>query len=238
MPGNPAVYPICTDQDFVGNKVGFALEVQARPQPDNHTIRIDFGAANWGYGWQFPKSGAVTIGVGGLQKKNPDLAQSLTAYMNMLGEPELKVKGHHLPFGHFLKSPGRGNILLCGDAAGLVDPITGEGIAHALFSGAAAAEVAAKASTPGANINTTREYQARLTDIHKSLRIARALRTLIFAAPFQNLAARSLAGSGSLRATYLGLLAGDLEYPTFLRRVATRLPSLLKQTVFPKRPML
>ena len=49
--------------------------------------------------------------------------------------PPAKIKGHFIPFGDFRRSPGKGNILLCGDAAGLVEPITGEGIAFAMLSG-------------------------------------------------------------------------------------------------------
>jgi flavin-dependent dehydrogenase len=49
------------------------------------------------------------------------------------------VRGHHLP----VRRPGSplasGRVLLAGDAAGLLDPLTGEGIHAAIWSGGAAA---------------------------------------------------------------------------------------------------
>ena len=53
--------------------------------------------------------------------------------------PEAKIKGHYLPFGHYCRQPGRGRTLLCGDAAGLVEPLMAEGIYNAIKSGQCAA---------------------------------------------------------------------------------------------------
>jgi flavin-dependent dehydrogenase len=59
------------------------------------------------------------------------------------------VKGHFIPIGdpHFI--PGEANVLLCGDAAGAVDPLSGEGLDFAMQTGGAAgAAVAAALSGP------------------------------------------------------------------------------------------
>jgi flavin-dependent dehydrogenase len=60
-----------------------------------------------------------------------------------------KVKGHHLPFGSFAKHTLFDRALLLGDAAGFVNPLTGEGIEFALESGAFAAETVAEAAATG-----------------------------------------------------------------------------------------
>ncbi|HBT01822.1 MAG TPA: hypothetical protein DEB47_18655, partial [Citreicella sp.] len=112
--------------------IGFALEIEAPPSEDQ-SLQVDFGVAAWGYGWRFAKSGSTTIGVGGLQARNPDMKARLAAYLALLPDQAgARVMGHHLPFGELRRVPGHGRMLLAGDAAGLVDPITGEGIAHAL----------------------------------------------------------------------------------------------------------
>ncbi len=46
-----------------------------------------------------------------------------------------KIYGHPIPFGNYLDKPAYKNILLVGDAAGLADSISGEGIFYAQRSG-------------------------------------------------------------------------------------------------------
>jgi geranylgeranyl reductase family protein len=110
---------------------------------------IYFGVTNWGYGWIFPKKEKLTIGVAGLWSANKNLKKSMLKFLKQILEktPDVKIKGHYLPFGRYLSTPGKENILLIGDAAGLVDPITGEGIAFAMQSGKFAAESILEASS-------------------------------------------------------------------------------------------
>ena len=123
--------------------IGFALEVEAgaphlRPGGD---LQVSFGAVKGGYGWSFPKRHSTTVGVGGPVALTPDMRPGLDRYLSDCGIPSTActVKGHLLPVGDFRAVPGQGAVLLAGDAAGLVDPVTGEGIAHAMQSGQFAA---------------------------------------------------------------------------------------------------
>jgi geranylgeranyl reductase family protein len=107
---------------------------------DSSTMRIDWGTLASGYGWIFPKRGYLNIGVGGPLV----VGRLLRPYLARLLETEgilksgaaggLQFRGHQLP----TLLPGtplsRGNVLLAGDAAGLVDPLTGDGISCALHS--------------------------------------------------------------------------------------------------------
>ena len=60
--------------------------------------------------------------------------ESFFRYLNSIdlekqaGSP---LQGHPLPFGNYLKTPGKGRVLLVGDACGLADPLLGEGIYYA-----------------------------------------------------------------------------------------------------------
>ncbi|KUF10699.1 geranylgeranyl reductase [Pseudoponticoccus marisrubri] len=212
-------------QAFDRARVGFALEVERPGAAPEAPLRIDFGAANWGYGWQFPKPDGTTIGVGGVMARNPDMKAALRSYLDLLGiSEELPVKGQFLPFGDFRAVPGRGRVLLAGDAAGLVDPITGEGIAHALKSGALAAEAATAALEAGDPDSALRRYGRALAPIHRGLRQAGLLRHIMFREHLRPAFIRSFRASRSLRGEYLRLLAGETEYGAIMQQMALRLP--------------
>ncbi|MCR8547840.1 geranylgeranyl reductase family protein [Salipiger sp. P9] len=207
--------------------IGFALETEAPPDPEA-TLRIDFGAARWGYGWRFPKPGSTTIGVGGLHARNPGMKAAMARYLAEIGAaPDLRIKGHFLPFGSFRAHPGRGAVLLTGDAAGLVDPITGEGIGHAVHSGRLAAESIVAALAAGVPDSALRRYRQALRPLHRDLRLARMLRPLLFSERLGPRMTRVLRGSESARMRYMALLAGETDYPEFLAHALRRLPARL-----------
>jgi flavin-dependent dehydrogenase len=54
------------------------------------------------------------------------------------------LKAHHLPLSTHRPIPGRGRLLLAGDALSLINPFTGEGIFYAVVSGALAGSAAAR----------------------------------------------------------------------------------------------
>jgi menaquinone-9 beta-reductase len=107
--------------------------------------QIYFGFINAGYGWVFPKPAFVTVGLGGLTRSNGrNIKDYFEIFLRRLLKDEIKmperVSGYPIPFHNFMKQPGKGNVLLAGDAAGLVEPITGEGMYFAMLSGKLAAE--------------------------------------------------------------------------------------------------
>ncbi|MEN9061157.1 hypothetical protein [Ponticoccus litoralis] len=194
---------------------------------------IDFGAAEWGYGWQFPKTTGTTVGVGGIMARNPDLKRAMKAYMARLDIPEgARVKGQFLPFGGFRKRPGQGRVLLAGDAAGLVDPITGEGIAHALHSGELAAQAAAQALGADHPEAALGRYTTALRPIHNGLTLARLLRTIMFRHALRPAFIRSFRESRRLREEYLRLLAGETDYAPLMRKTARRMPGFAARALF------
>lgn len=223
-------------QAFDRGRIGFGLEVEAPAAPDNAEapVRIDFGAADWGYGWHFPKTCSSTIGVGGVLARNADMKAMMRSYLTLLGQdPDQKAKGQFLPFGDFRRVPGRGRTLLAGDAAGLVDPITGEGIAYAMKSGQLAALAAAAALREGRPETALARYRRSLRPMHRALRQARAIRLMIFARPFRGSFVAAFRRSGQLRHLYLRLLAGEIEYPEMARATLRRFPAFLWRSIRP-----
>lgn len=212
-------------QAFDQQKIGFALEIEQPGDPTDLPLRIDFGAADWGYGWHFPKLETTTIGVGGVLSRNSDMKAALSRYLETLGAGKgTRVKGQFLPFGDFRKVPGKGRVLLAGDAAGLVDPITGEGIAHAVKSGSLAAQAAIAALGAGAPNQALDRYVKLLGPLHASLRQAGWLRHIMFREALRPAFLRSFKHSRTLRGEFLSLLSGDTEYSEIIRKTALRLP--------------
>lgn len=126
-----------------------ALEVEVEdPQRSwGNELRGDFDLVPGGYGWVFPKDGVLSIGVASWRPGigGRVLSAALERYLSRLGltaRPVLRRHGHPIPVG------GRVPVaqligpraLRLGDAAGLADPLFGEGIAHAMESAALAAD--------------------------------------------------------------------------------------------------
>jgi len=131
-----------------------ALPAQLPASDAPHDLVFDFSPIPGGYGWLFPKGDHVNIGVGAFAPNDsPDQLKIVTrtllaAYtQRKLGVTLPKeVTGQHLGMGGHLYVPC-GRVLLTGDAAGLVDPLTGEGIHSAIVSGQAAAAAILEASS-------------------------------------------------------------------------------------------
>jgi menaquinone-9 beta-reductase len=106
---------------------------------------------------------------------------------------------------------------LAGDAAGLVDPITREGIFFALQSGALAAQAAASA-------DSAREYTARVNDeIAPELRRAALLKAGFFRPRFTRLLIDALQHSAAVRGVMADLVAGRQTYAGLKWRLAKTL---------------
>ncbi len=138
----------------VGNRLGYEAAATAAvalegnfPYPDGvperwrHRVALHFGSYPGGYGWVFPKGDHVNVGVGGWKDAmGPRLREHLAAVCETYGfevDRLENLRGHHLPMqrrGMVMAAQGSAVV---GDAAGLVDPLSGEGIYAALASGTA-----------------------------------------------------------------------------------------------------
>ena len=104
---------------------------------------VELGVVPGGYAWVFPKGDHVNVGVGGWEREGPRLRERLRELCVTSGIDETKVRdlrGHRLPMRGASRRPGEQRVLLVGDAAGLVDPLSGDGMYEAFVSGRLAAE--------------------------------------------------------------------------------------------------
>lgn len=100
-----------------------------------------FGDVEVGYLWVFPKSDHLSVGIGALHPKPGELQAVLARVMKRYGiSLDGKQHGHPLPIYMRREQINTARTFLAGDAAGFVDPFTGEGIRFALKSGCLAAE--------------------------------------------------------------------------------------------------
>jgi geranylgeranyl reductase family protein len=95
-----------------------------------------------GYAWVFPKGDHANVGVGGWESEGPKLREHLrrACEAHGLDPAELEsLRGHRLPLRHHGTRIAGERALLVGDAAGLIDPVSGDGMYECFVSSRLAA---------------------------------------------------------------------------------------------------
>jgi geranylgeranyl reductase family protein len=99
-------------------------------------IGLDYGLPG-GYSWVFPKGNCLSIGSGGplrnARKLKPYALDLIRSY-GLVDINNNNIRGQLMPVRRAKAPISRNRTLLVGDAAGLIDPLTGEGIYYALRS--------------------------------------------------------------------------------------------------------
>lgn len=124
-----------------------AVEVEYTPAPAvmerlANIAVFEFGALHNGYLWIFPKRDHLSVGIGQLRGRGHALREVLYREMRKFGLDleNAPWHGHTLPVYRGPEPRNTAHVLLVGDAAGLVDPLSGEGIRHAILSAKLAAQ--------------------------------------------------------------------------------------------------
>lgn len=212
-------------KSFDPGTIGFGLEVNvARAEvPKFPSVpEIHLGAASWGYGWVFPKGEEAILGVAGLHGKNPDLMDHFHRFLrSRCGHvPPGRIRGHFLPYGDFRRVPGASDVLLAGDAAGLVDSLSGEGIAFAMQSGNAAGLSIVDRILKGVPGNPLDSYLSPYKEITRLIKISNRYRALVFLPILQGVFARTLVGAEAIQRGYLDIFADEIGYEHMPRLIA------------------
>lgn len=189
------------------------------PEDWRDVVGLDLGGMAGGYGWVFPKGDHLNVGVGAWKYAGFTLRPKLFELARRYGFAESSVenlRGHHLP----VRLPGspiaRGGVAVVGDAAGLVDPLSGEGIHMAFASGRLAADEALRvlsgeaADMSGYEAAVDRELQTELT-------VSRRLQEIFTLAPPPYLA--MMRRSDLFWRFFCHLIRGELTYLDFVRMI-------------------
>jgi geranylgeranyl reductase family protein len=139
---------------FDQQDLGLEVEIGATPADRaawRGRVRLDWGPVAGSYGWVFPKEDELTVGVIMAKGNGAETKRYLAAFLAQLGLTDRPV---HRDSGHLTRCRAvdaplrKGRVLVVGDAAGLLEPWTREGISYALRSGSWAGDVAAAADQP------------------------------------------------------------------------------------------
>ena len=120
------------------------------------TAFFDFGSLKNGFMWCFPKADGYSLSaayVRNPQGKPDELKKQLTKYAELfdLDASQGEYREHSLNLWQKDRSLHSDRILLVGEAAGMVDPLIGEGIRPAMFTGVKAAAAVSNALQGDAN---------------------------------------------------------------------------------------
>jgi len=216
---------------------GYAVEhLDDRPIDAGPAQLIDMQDQAWpAYVWSFPLadgSGRANIGYGRLRSQLSARRQLWGELERLLpDQPGADLRAHHLPLSTWRPRQPDGRVLLVGDAASLINPLTGEGIFYAVRSGRLAG---AAAVSPGGRAAGAVYRQALNGSLGRHLRHTSALARLSRHRPALDAALAAAGtrpamldrlvdvglGDGLVPAALLPVTAG-----TYLRRLGRRAPS-------------
>jgi geranylgeranyl reductase family protein len=192
----------------------------------SHEIAIRWVSNPPGYLWSFPRPDHLAVGICAPSDTAPNVghlrrhAADWIAAADLAREP-VRCEPYSWPipslndadFSDLVLAADRW--MLLGDAAGLVDPLTREGIYYALLS----AEMAA-AAIAGGERSPAAAYRARVAAvIVPELRRAVALKRGFFSAGFSRLVVQALSESAAIRSVMSDLIGGRQSYIGLRRRL-------------------
>jgi geranylgeranyl reductase family protein len=188
-----------------------------RPASFPDGIRIHFGLTEYGYAWVFPRERDVCAGIGSSGRHDSPAAmlRSLDGLVSALGLPapgHAALRASLIPMSGPDAALGKGSFYLVGDAAGMADRLTGEGISHAVESGFLAAEAIAGGWS---RRRIARETGRGCAGIVRQSGLARHL---IYSRTLQPMAMRRLGAKDKFYSGYWDLVSGRVDYLGLMRR--------------------
>ncbi|MFN4320124.1 MAG: geranylgeranyl reductase family protein [Aquificaceae bacterium] len=165
-------------------------------------VIIEIGWVERGYLWAFPhRRDGISVGVATTGQEN--LLKILKEYCLLKGIKYKHPKGWHIPFSEEGPFLGRGRVLLLGDAAGMTDPLLGEGIYYALWAG----KLLSQALLENPN-EPTKAYKELLKPLTEELKKAKKIGDIAY--KFQRVAYRM--GKDYALKSFFKVLTGEKSY--------------------------
>ncbi|RMH57012.1 MAG: geranylgeranyl reductase family protein [Candidatus Hydrogenedentota bacterium] len=195
---------------------------------------FDFGIVPRGYGWSFPKGDRFSIGVGTTEKHFPEAREHLrlliARHESLRGAKVLDTRGAPLPFWKGFEPLARQGVFLVGDAAGLVDPLSGEGISYAIRSGILAARFVDEKISGGANAEGGYTETVE-KEISRGFAFALRLAEIFFTHPrlCYFIGVRSI----SVNNVFARLISGEIDYAQLYEELAASFPGRVYRALKP-----
>lgn len=187
-------------------------------------VEIDVTRYPWGYAWVIPKDGILNIGVGSFKAgKLPPLKSLMGQYLHQIvpnPPKDVPMLAHPLPYRTRYTPLATTHALLIGDAAGLMDSFSAEGIYSALASAHIAANTVSQALRH--NIPDTLPYAHAIREqFWTQLRPAVKMSHLFY--PLAGFWADWFVGHTQLLEEYLRVTQGQSTYDALLRQTEATL---------------
>lgn len=197
------------------NKVFAALEYEHYTNDLDGKLYVDFDTIKHGYAWNFPKSTGLSLGAGGSfkgQSKKIGLPQALKNYVKNFNVETIEKEHLH---GHPIEAySGRrklvyNRVLLIGEIAGCVDPLTAEGIRPAIKSGYLAARSVSKYLSTK-KLSILKQYNKDFhNEIGKDLRYAGIMGYFLY--KYYNRIIPIISSANSIN-SFMGVFSGQSTY--------------------------
>ncbi len=197
-------------------------------------VLINYGYVSMGYAWIFPKGSYLSVGLGGTLGYAKDLPNRLREYLSFNHlNTSVRLRGSFLPVSRWRQDIYADRIVLTGDAAGLVDSFSGEGIRFAIISGKLAAQTVLYAHGKGDfSAHTLKEYQIYCRErIGRDLERSNRATDLMFRHP--NLLLGTAVRNEEALERYLCTVTGEISFSEYVTWLKKRMPRYLIKRFFP-----
>jgi geranylgeranyl reductase family protein len=183
---DPKKVGLCISADIPIDEKEIIRSMSLSASGESVRVDVHFGLLAWGYGWCFPKKDELSVGIGTRMDMAGNLRDHWKSFVKKV-EEEMGLKlnlskqsAFRVPLGVSKTPLVARRTMLVGDAAGLVSPLSGEGIYYAIESGIIAAKVACEAAEMKKPSHVT-EYGRRVRKgIIKELSAARYLADILY----------------------------------------------------------
>ncbi len=202
-----------------------AVEAEIEPTASErkvfrHRFDFDFGVIDQGYGWVFPKRDHLSAGVLTRKPKAGTIRRDIQRYLASKGLAGARVKTlklHPIPYApHASNDYATAKGLVVGDATGMVDPITGEGIYYALRTARLAAAAIGDYFSRGVSW-AVYENVMRAT-VGREIRYAGWLAAILYRLPWLSYPFLTRYGN-PIAGKLMEVFQGQLGYPELFRYV-------------------
>ncbi|MBL0712621.1 MAG: geranylgeranyl reductase family protein [Desulfosarcina sp.] len=185
-----------------------------------HAFDFDFGVIPHGYGWVFPKKRHLSVGILTRRGQAKAIRDDFDRYLRLKGLGAAHIRSlrlHPIPYAPYRANQyacGRG--LIVGDATGMADPITGEGIYYALRTAQLAAATVRNFFIDRARLV---DYDAVLrVTVGREVRYAGLLADILYRLPCLSYPVLSRFGDRIGR-KHMEVFEGQVSYPELFRYV-------------------
>lgn len=187
--------------------------------PTDLPCLLDFTAIKYGYAWIFPQSdGYYDVGLGSIVKQR--YGSKLTEYATKWELDMGKMLGHLIPYRNI--KPVVNRVMFAGDALGVADPTTGEGIFQSMYTGMAAAYAAYLASKGGRMI-----YEEMIRNLLRNNRLASSISLFVYGLDtqfFSRFLGTTGYASGDVKDLLSKLISGSIWYGDVMKYIAVKMP--------------